>query len=88
MRTALARIARLFTRTDPGTYVVTWQDAEGRAYCRAGTFRECDALMHDLLVGGTAVEIVGYRPDGHEDTFLFPATHREDYPVWVGVPAA
>jgi hypothetical protein len=60
-------------------YTVTWTYPGGPKLTYRGTFRKCDELIARLLDSGTAEDIAGYRPDGWEDTWLFPAACREAF---------
>lgn len=60
-------------------YTVTWRYPGGPLLTYKGRFRECDALIGRLLDAGQADDIAGYRPDGQEDTWLFPAACRDTF---------
>lgn len=74
MLTAWLRMKNPVTR-----YTVTWNYPGAPMLTYKGSFRRCNDLIGRLLDAGTAELIAGYRPDGHEDTWLFPAACREAF---------
>jgi hypothetical protein len=71
------RLVSLVLRSlDPRrSYSLTWECRnDGAEEIMVGSFGECNAMMRHLMAGKEpALNIRGFRPDGEEDTFLFPA---------------
>jgi hypothetical protein len=76
------RIVTALRMMDPRRcYAVTWWvHGEYREF--EGTFRGCNDLIRDLSGkfrdGEMVYNIMGHRPGGREDTFIFPAACEAD----------
>lgn len=74
-RHGLTRVAYVARLLDPrGSYAVTWEDASSRTFEVRGRFAVVNAAMWAAVSTG-GDNVMGFGPDGHEDTFLFPASH-------------
>lgn len=74
----------LLRRLDPRRrYTVRWREENGQVGTYVGSFGACDRLLRVLLADRSVHTVAAFRPDGVDDTWLFPAACSEDFPATV-----
>lgn len=82
-RHELSRVEYVARMLDPRrSYAVTWEDGTGQTFEVRGRFAVVNVAMWAAFTAG-GLNIMGFAPDGSEDTFLFPVSHVVESEEWV-----